>query len=1567
MNKGFSVEEIVKQVLSLPHEKRELFELMLREQGIELTDLVILPQPRTSNRFPLSFAQQRLWFLDRLEPGSPMYNIPSVLRITGDLQVEALEKSFNRVIARHEVLRTIFAETDGQPVQVIAPELYIPIEQIDLSALPPEQQEHEFYRLAQQEALKPFNLAHGPLLRITLLRFGQQSFGLILVMHHIVSDNWSTGLFVHEILRLYQAEVQNQPAQLEPLTIQYADFAVWQRKWLKGKTLQKQLDYWRQKLEGIQPMLELPLDHPRPAYQTYNGSFKLFEIPASLSEQLRELSRQHDVTLFMTLLTAFFVLLHRYSNQEDICVGSPIANRNRKETESLIGFFVNTLVLRAIIDNNPSFTELLAQIKETTLEAYAHQDLPFEMLVEELQPERDMSHSPLFQVMFVMNNAPVEKLMLPGLEIELIELESNTTKFDLILNVTDGDSALKCKLEYNTDLFNSQTMERLIHHYLKILQQIVKQPSIKVGEIDLLTDDERQILLNKWSQPEAHYNTKHTIVRLFEQQVEATPQAIALRVKNEKQTYAELNERANQFARFLQKAGLKPGQIVGVNADRSIDMIVAMLGVLKAGGVYLPLDPDYPLERLEYMLNDAQAPFLITKTYFERQPQTTATRIFLDEVWPQVLQMSAQNLEQEPALTDVAYIIYTSGSTGQPKGVEVEHRALANHCLDMKDHYQLTPQDNVLQFAALNFDASIEQILPPLISGATVCMRDNEIWSAQQFVQKIVEYDLTVINPPTAYWNQFVRELAKHPELLPDNRLRLIIVGGDVFRTDTLQDWQKLNIKQARLLNAYGPTEAVITASTFEVTPDFQGMSVPVGRPRANRSVFVVDRYGNPAPIGVPGELLIGGDNLARGYLNRPQLTEQRFVANPLRPDQGRVYKTGDRVRFLPDGNLEFLGRIDTQIKIRGFRIELGEIEAVLNQLPEIKQAVVKAFDREGGDKVLVAYYQSENGQPIEAEALRSQLRQFLPEYMIPAMFMAIEQIPLSPAGKVNRNALPKPDFSQMRSSAPYVAPRTESEEKLAQIVRDVLNIEQVGVFDNFFELGGHSMMATQVVSRIQEEFGVNLPLRTFFEFPTIDGIANKIAEAQLEQESPDELESLLAEIEDLNEDELNQLLQETANDQHHTSTPEPEKPRNQVEQYLLDLWKEILGVDELSITDNFFSHGGDEQKVQIFLQHIRDDFDQFPPPGALLYAPTVKQFANFMQEYYPEFIQKKFGDISLINEDCQDEKWQQIAEEPQLQESDVATFKKIIVPFNFDRTTAKEKNKQAIFVLSPPRSGSTLLRVILQGNSQLFAPPEMDLLSFNYLKERHDFFESSGLLIWNEAIPRTLMEVFHCSEDEAREIYQAYLKQNISTHEFYHRLQLKIDPQKFVDKTPAYAIDQNILNRAEESFQDPLYIHLLRHPYAMIYSFLEAQLDQNFFKFEHPFTRRQLAELIWLVSHQNILQFLSQVPENRKYVLRYEDLLQHPEQEMRKLCQFLQVPFETAMLNPYEGNRMTTGTRADAQMVGDYKFYLYRKIDPKAATRWKKFHCKDFLSPMTLELAQTFGYTVNAEQTDES
>ncbi|HGY55115.1 MAG TPA: amino acid adenylation domain-containing protein [Caldithrix abyssi] len=1116
---------IYEQIASLPPEKRELFEMMLMEQGVDLSQIMIVPQKRDGKPFPLSYSQQRLWFLDQMEPGSPLYNIPSALRVHGRLDADALRRSFNEIIRRHEVLRTTFATENDQPVQIIADKLEIDVPVIPVEEDNPQKAEEAVHRLAVEEALQPFDLQKGPLLRVKLLRLKEDDHVMLVTMHHIVSDNWSTGLFVHEFLQLYPAFAAGKPSPLPDPAVQYADFAFWQRKWLSGKTLENQVSYWREKLAGLPPVLDLPTDRPRPAYQTYNGDYITFPIDGKLTEHLQELARKEDVTPFMILLAAFDILLAKYSGQEDIPVGTPVANRNRSETENMIGFFVNTLVLRADLSGNPSFTALLKQVKEATLGALAHQDVPFETLVEALQPERDMSHPPLFQVMFVLNNAPVAELELPGLRFELMEIENKTAKFEIILNITERKDGLSGKLEFNTDLYNRETMQRLIEHYLRLLEAAVKNPGAPLSELDILSEEEKNVLL-ELARPPRIYNESLCIHNMFEQTAKKTPAAVALRVADEALTYETLNKQANQLAHYLLQNGLQCGQFVGVCAERSSGMLVSLLAVLKAGGIYLPLDPNYPADRLNYMLEDSGADFLITQEKFVSTFSTDRRNVvLLDGHREKIEAGESTNPEVKLNGDDPAYIIYTSGSTGKPKGVIVQHQAIADHCADMRDHYKLTAEDNVLQFAALNFDASLEQILPPLITGATVVMREEEIWPPADFHRKVEEYDLTVINPPTAYWAQLAGEWAAHPERVPHNRVRLVIVGGDRMRSDALEKWQRTAMKDVPLLNAYGPTETVITASTYEIPPDFDAPSLPIGRQRANREFYVVDRHLKLVPRGIPGELLIGGSALARGYHNRPDLTGERFIANPF--GKGRVYRTGDLVKWNADGQLEFLGRVDQQVKIRGFRIELGEIESLLQSHEAVKEAVVAAKEDEEGEKKLVAYYVAAGDSAPTAQELRDFLKKELPDYMVPAIYMPLDTMPLSPAGKINRNALPEPESLRAQIQTEYVAPRTPSEEKLAEMVKEVLKIEKVGVFDNFFELGGHSMMATQVVSRIRDEFDVELSLRTLFENPTIDGIARAITEEQAAMQDEEELEKMLDELEGLSDEEIKRMLED--------------------------------------------------------------------------------------------------------------------------------------------------------------------------------------------------------------------------------------------------------------------------------------------------------------------------------------------------------------------------------------------------------------------------------------------------------
>ncbi len=1151
------------------------------------TAIPVLPRASdtvTFEELPLSFGQRRLWFLDQLEPGTPLYNNPAAVRLNGRLDVAALERSLNEIVRRHEVLRTSFGNAGGHPVLVVAPEMRVSLPIVDLRDRPIDEREATALRMAAAEGQQPFDLTRGPLLRVTLLRLDEEKYIVLLTMHHIVSDGWSTGVLIREVAALYDAFAGGHPSPLSALPVQYADFAAWQHQWLRGEVLEQQIAYWREHLSGELPVLELPTDRARPPIQSYNGASHWFTLPRDLLERLNALSQQEGATLFMTLVASFEALLHRYSGQDDLCIGTPIAGRTRAETEALIGFFVNLLVLRADLSGNPSFRELLRRVREDALGAYAHQDLPFEMLVDELQPLRDMSRTPLFQVIFVLQNAPMQSVRLPGLEVAPLDLDRTTEKYDLTLMMEEAPDGLRGLLNYNTDLFDAATIARMAGHLATLLESIVTDPDQQIAALPILPLAERYQLLVEWNNTRTGAPLAPCIHRLFEAQVERSPNAVAVVCEGAELTYAELNRRANQLARHLRALHVGPETLVGVCVERSLESIVSLLGILKAGGAYLPLDPAYPAERLAFMLEDARVAVLLTsqEQRTKNHPEGTRQRadstterkgvlhtpppdderaysttpppdsgqptvIDLDAEWETIAQQPATNLAGGAAGEHAAYVIYTSGSTGQPKGAVVTHEAIAAHCRDVAGYYQLDANDRVLQFASLNFDASLEQLLPPLLAGARVVLRGKDMWAPSEFHKQVRDYGLTVINPPTAYWHQLVQEWARAPELIPDG-LRLVISGGDAMRPEILQLWQRTRLRAVRLLNAYGPTETTITATTFEVLAEASETPrrIPIGRPLANRTTYVLDKHGNPVPIGVPGELYIGGAGLARGYLNRPEQTDEKFVPNLFSAEPGaRLYRTGDLVRYRPDGQIEFLGRVDHQVKIRGFRVELGEIEAALALHDEVRDAIVLAREDVPGDKRLVAYvvasllsvvsgqlqprttddgqWTTDNGQ--RTKDLRAFLKQKLPEFMVPSAFVLLDAWPMTPSGKVDRRALPAPDGSRLDQGQVYVAPRNPVEQQLAETWAQVLGVERVGIHDNFFELGGHSLLATQLASRLRESFEVEVPLRRLFETPTIAHLSLLIAQTQIAQEDEEDIDALLAELEELSDDDVQGLL----------------------------------------------------------------------------------------------------------------------------------------------------------------------------------------------------------------------------------------------------------------------------------------------------------------------------------------------------------------------------------------------------------------------------------------------------------
>lgn len=1046
----------------------------------------IHPFSRAGN-LPLSFAQQRLWFLDQMEPGNPLYNIPSAVRLKGSLNAVALSQSFNEIVRRHEALRTTFKTLEGQPVQVIAPTLTLPMLDVDLRQLSNDQRDAEVQRLANEEAEKPFDLAKGPLLRITLVHLDEAEHVVLLTMHHIVSDAWSTGVLVRELTALYEAFSTGQPSPLRGLPIQYADFAAWQRQRLQGEVLDAQLSYWQKQLSGSLPVLQLPADRPRPKVQTFQGAGQSFSISTELTEALKTLSQNEEVTLFMTLLAAFKTLLYRYTFQEDILVGSPIASRNRIEIEGLIGFFVNTLVLRTDLSGNPTFRELLRRVRQITRDAYDHQDLPFEKLVEELQPERDLSYSPLFQVKFMLENAPKENLKLPGLTLSLMDSENSTAKLDLSLDMYETPSGLMGVFEYNTDLFDRVTITRMVEHFRNLLSGIVKNPGQRLSELPLLTQAQRHQLLVEWNETQTKYPKDQCFHQLFAAQVEQTPDAVAVVFRDSQLTYRELNERANQLAHYLQKLGVKPEVLVGICVERSLEMVVGVLGILKAGGAYLPLDPTYPQARLAFMLSDSQVPILLTtQKLVAGLSEHQAQLVCLDTDWTTIARESEQNPDSGVTVENLAYLIYTSGSTGTPKGVLVPHAGLSNLTKDKIRTCKVRAQSRILQFFSLSFDASIPELVMALGSGAALHLgTPEELLPGPTLMQFLREQAITHITlPPSAL---AVLSSADLPAL------EMVLVGGEAPTPELIAQWSKGRL----FINAYGPTETTVNASMVECGNGAQ--LLPTVRPAANKQLYILDQHLQSVPIGVPGELHIGGVGLARGYLNRPEKTAETFISNPFSVQPGsRLYKTGDLACYLSDGQIKLLGRLDHQVKIRGFRIEPGEIEAQLTQHPRVRESVVIVREEQPGDKRLVAYVVPEPEQILTISDLRRFIEKKLPKYMVPAAFVMLNAIPLNPNGKLDRFALPAPDTARPELEEAFVAPRTPTEQVLAEIFAQVLEVEQVGVHDNFFELGGHSLLATQLVAQLLKTFDVEVTVVDLFEVPTVADFAERMEKMQM-------------------------------------------------------------------------------------------------------------------------------------------------------------------------------------------------------------------------------------------------------------------------------------------------------------------------------------------------------------------------------------------------------------------------------------------------------------------------------------
>jgi amino acid adenylation domain-containing protein len=1456
---------------------------------------------------PLSFAQERLWFLEQLQPGTATYNIPAAVRLTGRLDAAALDRSLAAVVARHEALRTRFpgpleiraVETSppsplpspprppgegrphpspltrpglpfpplpaeggamgeggqggevptvrpAQPIQVIDPPPAWVLPLVDLTALPAVLREETARALTLAEALRPFDLVSGPPLRALLVRTAAEEHLALLALHHIVSDGWSMGLLVREMTALYRAGGDVADADLPALPVQYADFALWQRQWLQGDVLTELLGFWRRRLAGAPPLLALPLDRPRPPVQAFHGDRRHMALGAETLSALESLGRRCGSTLFMTLLAVFDALLARWTGQTDVVVGVPSANRNRGEIENLIGFFVNSLVLRTDLAGDPGFLDLVGRVRETALAAFAHQDLPFEKLVSELRPDRDLSHTPLFQVLFQLLDLPPAPLELSGLTLDVPhEVDSRTAKFDLVLGFErpgDSGGGLFAEWRYNTELFDGTTVQRMADAFVELLAGILANPEQPFTAIPLLGAAARHQVLIEWNDLDDLDARKEapqlTVPALFARQAARTPDAIAVSCEGRTMTYGELAAMTQRAARRLAARDVGPETVVALLAERGPDFLAGLVAILTAGGVYLPLDPSHPPQRLAGVLEQSTARWVIAGPGIA-PPEGSWETISLADLTGPFPPLPAA----EPVLraTNLAYILFTSGSTGRPKGAMLTHRGLLNHLRSKIADLEITAADSVAQNAGQTFDISIWQHLAPLLTGGRVeIVRDAMAHDPLRLLEAVERTGVSILEVVPSLLAGLLESLDESgasPPALP--ALRWLIPTGEALPPDVARGWLAA-YPAIPLLNAYGPTECSDEVSHHPIRsrPAPSVMITPIGRPILNTHLYVIDGDLSPLPSSIAGELCVGGAGVGRGYLHDPARTAEVFVPDPfggLRGEPGsRLYRTGDLARHLADGTLEYLGRRDHQVKIRGVRIETGEIAAVLAEHPHVQRAAVVARPQPGGGVALAAYVVLRTNPTDQTDPtdLRSFLHHRLPEVMVPSVFVELPELPLTANGKLDRRALPDPFLAGRVETRAPVAPRTPLEALLAELWAEALGPAPFGVDDNFFELGGDSIKGAVLIHRLQRRLGQSLYVAALFDAPTVASFA-----AYLEKHYPAAARS------------------------------ETEPP--------------VSAEDVLAL----------RRRIQLL-----------PPPPAV--APA-------------------------------------------------------------------ERNPPAVFILSPPRSGSTLLRVMLGGNPRLFAPPELELLSFDTLAERRAAFAGRNSF-WLEGTLRALRQLLGGTADEARAFMEELEAQGTTTRAFYRLLQDRLQDtaagRLLIDKTPSYALDPGALQRAESGFAEARYIHLVRHPAAVVRSFEEVRLDQVFFRWPHPFSVRRLAELIWVVSQENIQEFLAGVPAERQYRVVFEDLVREPRPVLEGICAFLGVPFDPEMERPYAdaAARMTDGLHAESRMIGDPKFHQHRAVDAGVADRWREEGdgaLRDLGAP-TRRLAAGLGYTLPAAET---
>jgi amino acid adenylation domain-containing protein len=1074
--------------------RKDEIKAYLKEQGATVSDSILSrpARPPALERvirgadMPVSHTQQRLWFIKRMDPSSYVYNVATVMSFTGPLDDAVLERSLADLVARHESLRTRFIEVDGVPRCVIEPHVSTRLERIDVTHTPEARRDAAGREAAQAFAQRPFDLSRAPLLHVALVRTAADVNLFVFVLDHIVSDGISVGIFMHELQALYNRHAAGTDDLLPPLPIQYIDYVEWERRCFEQGTIDRHVSFWKQQLAGLPSMLQLPTDRPRPPVQTTRGTRRAVQFTPALSDRIKAFGRAEGSTLFMVLMSAFQVLLHRYSGETDIAIGSAIANRNRSEIERVIGFFANNIVLRADLTGNPTVRELMTRVREMALKSYAHQEMPFDMLVDVIGARRELDHTPLFQVMFVLQNLSLTGLDLPNVECGVMELPLTTARFDIAVDVFDLASGLRIYFEYNTDLFDDSTIERMQGHYERLLEGFIANPGARIIDLPLLSPHEQQQLLLDWNATTLPYPSEQTVHGLFEAQAARTPDAVAVRFEDLSLSYSELNARANRLAHHLRSLGAGRGSLVGIWMERSADMVVAVLGVLKAGAAYVPLDPAFPKDRIDYMMEDAELRIVVTQSGLAAGLPAGVHGVSMDAEANALSALPPDNAVPVAGSGDLAYVIYTSGSTGRPKGVMLEHRAVVNFLLSMHREPGITAADRFVAVTTLSFDIAGLEIHGPLTVGGTVVLASRATaLDGLRLAELLDSSEATLLQATPATW-RLLLESGWHGR--PGLKM---LCGGEGLPRDLAE---KLLATGGELWNMYGPTETTIWSTISRVTDTTR--AIAIGRPIANTQVYVLEPSGLPAPVGVGGELCIGGDGLARGYRNRDDLTAEKFVTLDL-PGVGprRVYRTGDVVRFLADGRLEFVGRRDHQVKVRGFRIELGEIETVLARHEGVKDNVVHVREDKPGDQRLVAYVVPQPGSTVGTEGMRASLRVQLPDYMIPNLFVVLEALPLTPNGKVDRKALPVPAAAVADAvDAASDAVMTPVQRQVAALWRGVLNVERVGLHANFFDLGGHSLLLVRLQAAMQREFGQEFPLVELFQRTTVAAQAERMS-----------------------------------------------------------------------------------------------------------------------------------------------------------------------------------------------------------------------------------------------------------------------------------------------------------------------------------------------------------------------------------------------------------------------------------------------------------------------------------------